>query len=118
MAAKKRTPKGRSPAISAEALRLFQRGRALQRSGHARHRGEYCDVVNDLRRELGLEFHDYSPLDVPNEPPKQLLHLAITQSWGKIFRLRQALEEADRESRRRPPAAKAEPEGGGGDGGE
>jgi hypothetical protein len=123
--AKLRTPKGRSPPISAEALKLFRRGLALQKAGKTdvwrRGTCEYLhDVWQPLHIALGLAPWEMSPLDCPEEPPTRLLHLCITQSWPKVHRIKLALEEADRadrESRQQPPSAKAEPEGGG-DGGE
>jgi hypothetical protein len=113
MPKRERVPKPRVPPVSAAALRLFQRGRQIQRLGRAEmpesgpmHRltREYRDTVNALRKELGLEFSDFNPLECPDKQPTQLQHLCIVQSWPKINRIRLALEAADRESRARRKA--------------
>lgn len=117
MPKRERTPKTRVPPISAEALRLFQRGRAIQKLGRAErpesgptHRltKEYYQIENDLRRAFDLEFSDFNPLRCPDKQPVQNTHLCIVQSWPKIHRIRVALEAADRESRRRLPQTAAD----------
>jgi hypothetical protein len=124
MAAKQRTPKGRGPTISPEALALFRKGLSLQHRGaeamaadtlewlHPRLNEQLATVKNELRGELGLEFSDMSPFDdeaADPKPPKFGWHRCWTQSWPKIRALRVMLEEALRESRsRKKPAGAAD----------